>query len=586
MSIVNCRMEPAVFADGETVRVYYTIYNDNADKSQITSVDSRLYVNISSGANTPISRLSQSSYFEPIAYGKTEEVMFLHRIDLSLKSAASGSMSAKAYFAAHPDVRSLTVCVDDNILMRVGTVLNTRLAPSVARFELQRAIGGSANDEGEALLASLQLGAAKAADLQATLYCVQGTQAPAVPVQESHPVFPLYSGTWAEYEVSASSVLTGDTYDRNDPYCAFDVYPHSAWRSSKRESAPWIQLKMPSALYDIKVTMANDDETPAHGMTAGVVYGVEDDDTLVEIGRFSERDGASAKAESVIICTNSKRAFCTVRICASEWNGGTFAAAGNICISGNCSPAAAVPSDLQALDLTGRLDDLLEGVENDAELVPGIFSNGVDWSFLLVFGDAYERTTAACSVFRAFANLHLSGCPTGGACFGGFGTSVSGNPKLESHYPVYLYGGIRKLGGGWRELIPLTGSTPAEYGGGILRCRKIEDKCIVAGSLLVKPQSSAVALAQLPEGFMPESSVFSLNACNGGRIARIAVHGPDDEYPACLVLDWVKNLSNGDNYTSAEIWVQCSIEYWAKAEEGAAAICGEVVCGRAICGGE
>lgn len=571
MSIVNCRMEPAVFADGESVRVYYTIYNDNADKSPITRVDSRLYVHFAPSANTPISRLSQSSYFEPIAYGKTQEVMFLHRIDLSLRTAASGSISTKAYFALHPDVRSLTVCVNDNVEMRVGTVLNARLAPSVARFELQRATDGSANDEGEALLASLKLGVSKAADLLATLYYVQGTQVPAVPVQESHPVFPLYSGTWAGYEVNASSVLSGNTYDRNDPYCAFDIYPHSAWRSSQNATAPWIQLKMPGALYDIKVTMTNDDETPAHGMTEGIVYGVEDDDTLVEIGRFSGRDGATPKASGTIICTNSDRAFRTVRIKATAWNGNTFAAAGSISISGNRSPAAAVPAGQQALDLSGRVDDLLEGVENDAQLVPGIFSNGTDWSFLLVFGDGYERATAAYNISRAFANLHLSGYPTGGACFGGFCTSTQDNPKLESYYPAHLYGGIKKIGNGWQELTLVNGTTPAIYGGGVLRCRKIEDKCIITGSVEVKPSSSTLALADLPEGFVPAYNVFSLNACSGGRIARIAAYSNEEANTADtrgkLVLTWVKDISDGDNYTSAAIWIQCSIEYWVDSED-------------------
>ena len=85
---------------------------------------------------------------------------------------------------------------------------------------------------------------------------------------------------------------------------------------------------------------------------------------------------------------------------------------------------------------------------------------------------------------------------------------------------------------------------------------------MVDGSLLVKPGSDKVVLATLPEGYTPAKNVFSLNACSGGRVARIAVGGAGDTNAGKLCLEWVKNLSDGANYTSAEIWVQCSIYYW------------------------
>ena len=88
--------------------------------------------------------------------------------------------------------------------------------------------------------------------------------------------------------------------------------------------------------------------------------------------------------------------------------------------------------------------------------------------------------------------------------------------------------------------------------------------CIVDGSINVKPGSGYVAIANLPSGYTPVSSVHSLNACSGSRIARIGVSGPTETPPGQLVLHWVKNLSDGSNYTSAAIWIQCSIMYWVE----------------------
>ena len=95
------------------------------------------------------------------------------------------------------------------------------------------------------------------------------------------------------------------------------------------------------------------------------------------------------------------------------------------------------------IDLTEQIPQLISGVTQDAVLVPGTYSNGSDWDFLLVFGDDYETAAVHCSLGRAFANLHLSGAKSGGACFGGFCSSVEGAPKLESYYPAHFYGGIQ-----------------------------------------------------------------------------------------------------------------------------------------------
>ena len=216
------------------------------------------------------------------------------------------------------------------------------------------------------------------------------------------------------------------------------------------------------------------------------------------------------------------------------------------------------------IDLTSDISTLLTGVTDNSTLISGTFSNGSDWDFLLVFGDSYESVSVHSALFRSFANMHLSGASTGGVCFGGFGTSTEGNPKTESYFPVYLYGGIANLGLQWTELTPTNGSTPAEYGGGTLKCCAIDNLRIIQGSVLVKPGSETIVIAELPsvEDWAPDVGVFSINACSGARIARIVVGGANEENAGKLCLSWVRNLSDGSVYTSAAIWVQCSIQYW------------------------
>ena len=103
---------------------------------------------------------------------------------------------------------------------------------------------------------------------------------------------------------------------------------------------------------------------------------------------------------------------------------------------------AAATIDSPYIDLTAQIPCLLAGVISDTELIDQTFSNGSNWNFLLVFGDGYESASARQSFARAFANLHLSGQPTGGACFGGFSASVYGKPMLESHYEGFFHKGI------------------------------------------------------------------------------------------------------------------------------------------------
>lgn len=197
-----------------------------------------------------------------------------------------------------------------------------------------------------------------------------------------------------------------------------------------------------------------------------------------------------------------------------------------------------------------------------------------DYYLKIAFNDSYEPCSAIIAIPRAFANVHLSEYSGGGVCFGGYSKSASEAKALfETYYPTRFYQGVEQFGskfanGSLWSLLPdsqlLNGATTSDVTyGDTLKIRKIENKCIIKGCVMIKPGSGSVAIVELPdESYKPIKTTFRLAACQGARIARIAVHGDDGSLPGNLVLEWVRNLSDGDLYTSAKIWVDCSIEYW------------------------
>ena len=192
----------------------------------------------------------------------------------------------------------------------------------------------------------------------------------------------------------------------------------------------------------------------------------------------------------------------------------------------------------------------------------GTFSVGSTWYFRLVFSAGEEVSSPKnSSVSMAYTPIHIPKT-NAGIAFGMYSNATASDRRCEINYPIYAYENFKKVGDGWTNLTTVTGSTPGDFGGGRLRCRAVEDKRIIDGSIMVKPSSDTITLANLPAGYTPEKSVFSLNACSGSRVARIAVSGKGDANPGQLVLNWVKELSDGSNYTDATIWIQCSIEYW------------------------
>ena len=214
------------------------------------------------------------------------------------------------------------------------------------------------------------------------------------------------------------------------------------------------------------------------------------------------------------------------------------------------------------VDLTDQISALLAGVQDSTTLVPLSVSRTSDWHFLLVFGDGWEQAGGGLEISRAFANLHLSGASTGGAAFGMFGTSAENSPKLESAYPAYLYGGVPELKVDWITLTPASGvTTPNDnnYGGGELKAGKIGSHVYIRGSVLAK---SGATLCTLPSGYRPwDGNHYKIAPCGGARIARLYVARNGELY-----LEWVRNLSDGNAYTTA-VWVDCAMDFWVYPDE-------------------
>ena len=100
-------------------------------------------------------------------------------------------------------------------------------------------------------------------------------------------------------------------------------------------------------------------------------------------------------------------------------------------------------SEYRDITVNKTLAELIAGITDDTTAITDTFATGTDYRLTLHFGDYSESAAPGIDeVEHAFVNLNLSGCDTGGACFGGYCKSTKDNPMLESHYPIYAYQGI------------------------------------------------------------------------------------------------------------------------------------------------
>ena len=112
---------------------------------------------------------------------------------------------------------------------------------------------------------------------------------------------------------------------------------------------------------------------------------------------------------------------------------------------------------------------LFTGITENTTFLSGT-EVGVDSDHVVTvtWGDSYESASASYTVLRSFANLHLSGYSTGGACFGGFcsnETDATGAhvAKLESYYPIYARKGIQNIQAGVSDSITVASGAIQPY---------------------------------------------------------------------------------------------------------------------------
>ena len=118
-----------------------------------------------------------------------------------------------------------------------------------------------------------------------------------------------------------------------------------------------------------------------------------------------------------------------------------------------------------------------------------------------------------------------------------------------------MNGGVNTLNMLWQNITLASGITsPGTWGGGRLRVGKIGTHVYVNGSVNA---ASGALLGTIPAGYRPVSyNFYSMRPCGGARIARIYVN-PNGQ----LYLEWVRNLSDGKEYTTA-VWVDCNFDYF------------------------
>lgn len=364
-------------------------------------------------------------------------------------------------------------------------------------------------------------------------------------------------------KVTSSDTVNGlDIYGGNASY--YMVYMDDEWTlAAGKTTTVSFDKTLPKNLYYITNNIG-DNRTLVDPMWAIVLgsfgsrYEITNPVTylnmryLPTVAEFSMERAANGMAND-----EGENVLCTLRLSVAEG-----ADASDMSLKLYYEQNAVPTTSSSCIDLTDQIPSLLNGVTDSTSLVPNTFSNGSDWNFMLVFGDEYETTTARFSLARSFANVHMSGCKTGGICCGGFSSATEGNPKFESYYPIFAYGGIEPI----ETVYPTVSSgvsTPGDYGGTLV-FRRIGNLVIISGSIKLTTAAATKQICAIPANFIPTSSHYYIGAMTSSQIARLAVYGSNDNanYPGYLMLEWVKKTSSTSNVSATQAWIDCSTVYW------------------------
>ena len=96
------------------------------------------------------------------------------------------------------------------------------------------------------------------------------------------------------------------------------------------------------------------------------------------------------------------------------------------------------------------------GVEKTVQL-SGTWSNGADWYFLIYFSAGEEVADGRLDLApRATVPLYIAE-NNNGVSIGQYSTATADEPKFESRWPAYLYGGIAQIGDGSEDALAMLG---------------------------------------------------------------------------------------------------------------------------------
>lgn len=183
----------------------------------------------------------------------------------------------------------------------------------------------------------------------------------------------------------------------------------------------------------------------------------------------------------------------------------------------------ATTSDTQTT-LNCTLAQMYTGVTNSTSAVTTTFSNQSEWYFTLVLTNGYETAVANTSIPRAFANVHLSGCASGGVAFGKFSAATEGSPIFECEYPA-KFDAQAQFPGGVKvteqvltvasAFKPYTASANSGYVGVILRHNgvMVEIYGTVSPSSSISGSTTPYVICNIPAALSPKYQINQI--CQG-----------------------------------------------------------------------
>ena len=115
---------------------------------------------------------------------------------------------------------------------------------------------------------------------------------------------------------------------------------------------------------------------------------------------------------------------------------------------------------------------------------------------------------------------------------------------------------------GWIPCTLKSGISTASnnYGGKAkLSYRKIGNQVYVVGGVGVTNYTGNTIISSIPSAYRPETTHYWLSPLTGSRIARCIISSGGD-----IVIEWIKNISDGSDYTGNVSWIDMSGAFFAK----------------------